>query len=230
MQSIHTPLTNSNYTIPQQRKTLLTYTLNEALSAFNVVTAVRLDFFYSGNTVLDHPSISIFNAFDIFINRLRRIKVKGETISFFANWKKEFTQAKGDHIHTVFYFNHRSYSSFDARSLLFKKMLTIWQRCTENLPLEQKAHINIIPAYLCESDDVFRAKPSNEVNEQQYKIKHYFTILTNDIVEKEQLPPYHRQKHLMKKACGFFYWISYLGKTEQQAGVRKSLGIVINCT
>jgi hypothetical protein len=226
MQSIQAPLTNRNYTIPLQRVTLLTDTLNQALSTFNVVTAVRLDFSYSGDTVLDHPSISIFNAFDTFMNRLRRIKVKGETISFFANWKKEFTQAKGDHIHTVFYFNHSSFSSFDARSHLFKQMGTLWQRCTENLPLEQKAHINIIPAYLCESDDVFRAKPWNEVNEQQYKINHYFTILTNDKVKEEQLLPYHRQKHLMHKTCGFFYWISYLGKTEQQAGLRKSLGSV----
>jgi hypothetical protein len=105
----------------------------------------------------------------------------------------------------------------------------LWQRCSDNLPLQQKAYINIIPAYYCESEDVFRAKPSSEVNGDQYKIKNYFTILTNDKMVQEQLPEYHKQKHLLHKPCGFFHWISYLAKTEQQAGLRKNLGSVRNC-
>ncbi|WP_158089141.1 inovirus-type Gp2 protein [Cognaticolwellia mytili] len=225
---MQTQLTNRNYTLPQQRVTSLANTLNHALSAFNIVAAVRLDFAYSGRTVLDHPSISIFNAFDTFMNRLRRMKVKGEIINFFVSWKKEFSQAKGEHIHTVFYFNHSRFSSFDATSHIFKKMNTLWQTCSMNLPLGQKAYINIIPAYYCENDDVFRAKPSNKVNGHQYKIKNYFTILTKDKMAREQLPEYHKQKHLFHKACGFFHWISYLAKTEQQAAVRKSLGSVRN--
>jgi hypothetical protein len=189
-----------------------------------------MDFSISNNNLLDNdqPFVDVYQNYDIFLNRLRRVKFSSTKIRFIANWKKEFSIEKGPHVHTVFYFDYTQVKKFSPKTKLFQQIEGLWASHTKEACFPAKANIHIVPSYLCESTSVFRAQPYQGTDDPKYREKHFYTILTKNYDLFEELDEYHQQKHFFDKPCGFVYWLSYMAKTEQQAPLKTSFGVVRN--
>lgn len=226
-------LTNDNYELCEYRLNEMLETLINAIN-FNIrgntLLAVRLDFSIPNVNInnIDMPSINIYEEFDKFMNRLRAKRLMGQEIRFVANWKKEYSSAKGRHIHTVFYFDPHQFATFGPNTKLFRLIKQLWEYRTDDCSLPSSGYVNIIPSYLCETWDEFRAKPSPWFKEERFLEPHYYTILTNDPKVYRSLGEFHQQKHQLGHKCGFLYWISYLAKKEQESGLRRSIGTTKN--
>lgn len=223
---------NHEYTLNNKRVKALTDSLYQCMNnpQWDMgVLAVRMDFTIpKGRSIIeDIPSVDTYGCFDNFLNRIRRVLVDGQIINCVVNWKREFSTKKGKHIHTVWYFNRRQFPEFAANLKLFNTIRNVWERCSDNPALDNVGTINIVESYLSESTEYYRAKPFPNGNERFQK-PHYYTILTNNPMIYAGLEEFHQQKHLFDKPCGFMHWVSYLAKTEQQAPVRKSFGIINN--
>jgi len=199
---------NSSYEMNLTTLTALQTTLNCALSVFDVVTAVRLDFSIKmapEDQCIGACDSDIVDCFEEFTNRL----YKSKRVEYFMNWKLEWSELKGYHIHTVFYFNHELTKSFTLNSDAFRDFKSRWDKVTD-----ENGNINICQSGLADTEDSYSVR-GPEI--------HHYVLLTknvdalNDLSLSDSNVKFHQQKNKQQKKCGFFYWISYLAKTDQKA-------------
>ncbi len=190
---------NATYSLNEHSLKELENTLRYALSTYRTVTAVRLDFSIkkaSQDECLEASSEDIQGCFQTFLNRIHKLL----ELDMCMNWKLERSNKKGLHIHTVFYFNYSQVKTFTAQGKLFLDLRSEWRRITG-----EQGNINICSSGLSDTKEKFQVKGNRQ-----------YTILGN--IPKDQTDKnYHQQKNQLTEKAGFFHWISYLAKTEQQA-------------
>lgn len=212
---------NSKYDLCLRTLLSLADTLENALSHFNVLTAVRLDFSIKKAPLDEYIGCSnsdIMSSFNDFMNRL----YKEKNMEYFMNWKLEWSESKGFHIHSVFYFNHLLTKTFTVNSIVYKQFTSRWDKATDG-----NGNINICSSCIAPDDNSYRVRGELEY---QYALLTENIESLNKIKLSDKAKQYHQQKNLLDKKCGFYHWISYLAKTEQLApqhnkcfGVRKKL-------
>lgn len=199
---------NSKYDLCACTLLLLENTLEHALSHFNMITAVRLDFSIKKapqDQYIGYSNSDIMYCFNEFMNRL----YKEKNMEYLVNWKLEWSKPKGFHIHSVFYFNHRLTKTFTNNSNVYEIFRFRWDNATDG-----NGNINICSSCIAPDEDSYRVRGEHEY---QYVLLTKKVELLNKIKLSDKAKQYHQQKNLLDKKCGFYHWISYLAKTEQLA-------------
>lgn len=188
-------------------------TFNDALAEWEVIRAIRLDFSLPASmtseeqAVLDIPDL--LTAYQKLNDRLRK------KISLKRNWKVEFSEDKGLHIHTVYYFDSKQVTGFNLKANLYKTICGWWGDITN-----EKGIINLVPSYKSDSDNAFATSGQ----------PHYSTLLTKNTshlnTTSKEAYLYNIQKNKHHCPAGWVHWISYLAKDEQNANdhYKKCLG------
>lgn len=219
---------NNTYDLSTNKLDTLISTQQMALSTFNAVTAVRLDFGLSkmlrGDVEYQHLMLNgdITTVFTKFLNRLKRKKGKGGSqFQYLMNWKVERSKQKGLHIHTVFYFDNTQVPIFTNNPRhceAYKLIKELWLELTVGFGTHK----------LCNSALAYDDSQFNVHNGEKYT----YTILSNDCALISLKGEYHCQKNRHTTTAGWFRWISYLAKDGEREGntnqlassVRKRMG------
>ena len=199
---------NSSYDLSEFTLNALISTLTRARFHLENLTAVRLDFSIKKAPLDEYIGCSnpdVMCCFNEFMNRLYKV----ESIEYFMNWKLEWSESKGFHIHAVFYFNHSLIKTFSLTSNTYKLFNERWDSATEG-----NGNINICKSSIALKEDAYSVS-----GEQSY----HSVIIPKDIALLSRMDlndnalKFHLQKLQLNKKCGFFHWVSYLAKTDQLA-------------
>lgn len=196
---------NSSYGLNQGCLVGLIDTEKKAREAYGTALAVRLDF--SLKKGIQDQDIGRSNAamnecFQAFLNRLHTLD-----LDMHMNWKLEWMEKKGFHIHAVFYFDYSKVKTFTVQTNIFKKFKEQWA-----LQTDSNGNINI-----CESSEAASDNEFSVGGGQPY-------TLLGDLTNVDKNRSYHIQKNKFDKRAGFIHWISYLAKTEQKSDLRRDSG------
>ena len=199
---------NSKYDLCLGTLLSLVETLEQAKSNFKIITAVRLDFSIKKaplDEFIGSSNPDIMECFADFMNRL----YKDTSIEYVMNWKLEWSESKGFHIHTVFYFNHSLTKAFTLTSKVYELFISRWNTATD-----ENGNINICTSCIADDEDTYKVRGGDAY---QYAILAKDITLLNQMKLNDGAKKYHQQKNQLGKKCGFFHWVSYLAKTEQVA-------------
>jgi hypothetical protein len=211
-------LTNNNYKLTTKRINKLIATYEKCLSNFGIVTAVRIDLGIKTKLAqeeLDIYELDIKACYETLHDRLRK-HLNGKGIKHMRNWKLEHEEKKGLHLHTLYYFDYASLRSLrrGKGKEVFDYMKEEWDKITHG-------HGVIQLCTSCTSKENQKFGVTNEYTDENNK--QYETILVSDIELLDTLEvtesrlEYLKQKNTKDKTYGWFYWISYLAKSEQSA-------------
>lgn len=196
---------NSSYDLNQGCLVGLVDTAHKAMQSYGTALAVRLDFSLKKgiqDQYVGRSNDEINECFQAFLNRLHKLD-----LDMHMNWKLEWMEKKGFHVHAVFYFDSSEVKAFTVQTSVFKAFKEQWA-----LQTDSNGNINI-----CESSEAASDNEFSVGGGQPY-------TLLGDLTNVEKNRSYHLQKNKFDKKAGFIHWISYLAKTDQSIGKGKAAG------